>query len=197
MRSIVRGSAVPIALVMSGAMASISVAACSAAAQDAPNREAAALIRKEYLADLDSLHSRFLALANAFPAEKYSWRPGPNVRSVGEVLMHAASEYYTFAVGAYGATPSPLITRTAAGFKEFESKASKSEAARHLREGFAFAKQTIDALDPAALAGSITIWGGKHTIAETSFAVTDDLHEHLGQLIAYARMNGIVPPWSK
>jgi len=68
---------------------------------------------------------------------------------------------------------------------------------KHLKEGFAYAKQSINGLDVAQLTGSRKLFGGDHTIVETSFAMTDDLHEHLGQLIAYARMNGVVPPWSK
>jgi hypothetical protein len=111
--------------------------------------------------------------------------------------MHAAREYYTYATMAYGAPASPVIARTQEGFKAFEANASQPEAIKHLREGFAFARQSLEALDPDALAGTHTIFGRPHTVVEMSFDVTDDLHEHLGQLIAYARMNGIVPPWSK
>ena len=67
-------------------------------AQDAaPNREAAVEVRKQFLADLDTLQSKFVALAQAFPADKYSWRPAPGVRSVGEAFMHVASEFYVYA----------------------------------------------------------------------------------------------------
>ena len=68
---------------------------------------------------------------------------------------------------------------------------------KQLREGFAFAKQSISAIDPASLAGTRKIPGGDHTTIEISGAVADDLHEHLGQLIAYSRMIGVVPPRSK
>ena len=49
----------------------------------------------------------------------------------------------------------------------------------------------------AAITGTQKVFGGDHTIIETSFIMSGDLHEHLGQLIAYARMNGVTPPWSK
>ena len=168
-------------------------------AQDgaAPNREAAIEVRKQFLADLDTLQSKFLALANAFPAEKYSWRPAQGVRSVGEAFMHVASEWYVFAPMAYGAPRSPLIPRGQDSFKKFESASTKSDVLKHLNEGFAYAKQQINAIDVSQLTGPRKLFGGDHTIVETSFAMTDDLHEHLGQLIAYARMNGVVPPWSK
>jgi len=169
----------------------------SAAAQDVPNREAALEVRKRFVEDLDTLQSKFLALANAFPADKYAWRPAPGVRSVGEVFMHVASEYYVYAPLAYGATRSPVIPRGQDAFKTFESKSTKDDVLKHLKEGFAYTKQQIGGLDPAAITGTKKLFGGDHTIIETSFAMTDDLHEHLGQLIGYARMNGVVPPWSK
>ena len=167
-------------------------------AQEAvPNREAAAEIRKQFLADLDTLQRKFVVLAQAFPAEKYSWRPAPGVRSVGEAFMHVASEFYVYAPLAYGAQRSPVIPRGQDSFKKFESMSTKDDALKHLQKGFAYAKEQINALDASQLTGSRKLFGGDHNIVETSFVMTDDLHEHLGQLIAYARMNGVTPPWSK
>ena len=166
-------------------------------AQDVPNRESAVEVRKQFVADLDTLESKFLALAEAFPASKYSWRPAQGVRSVGEAFMHVASEFYVYAPMAYGAARSPVIPRGQDSFKKFESMSTKDDVVKHLKEGFAYAKQAIAGIDEGQLTGSRKLFGGDHTIIETSFAMTDDLHEHLGQLIAYARMNGVTPPWSK
>ena len=163
----------------------------------APNREAAVEVRKQFLADLDTLQSKFVALAQAFPADKYSWRPAPGVRSVGEAFMHVASEFYVYAPLAYGAQRSSLIPRGQDSFRKFESMSTKEDVLKHLQEGFAYAKQQITGVDASQLTGSRKLFGGDHNIIETSFAMTDDLHEHLGQLIAYARMNGVTPPWSK
>jgi hypothetical protein len=58
-------------------------------------------------------------------------------------------------------------------------------------------KQQLTTLDPAALTGTKKLFGADRSIVETSFIMSGDLHEHLGQLIAYARMNGVKPPWSK
>jgi uncharacterized damage-inducible protein DinB len=165
--------------------------------QGAPNAEAAAELRKRFLMDLDTLQSKFLALAGAFPAEKYTWRPGPGVRSVGEVLMHVASEYYVYTPMAFGAARSPLIPRGADSFQKFEASSTKADALKHLNEGFAYMKQQLAAVDNAKLVGNQPIFGGSMTIIESSIIMTGDLHEHLGQLIAYARANGIKPPWSK
>ena len=166
-------------------------------AQEVPNRESAAEVRKQFLADLDTLQSKFLALAEAFPANKYAWRPAQGVRSVGEAFMHVASEFYVYAPMAYGAARSPVIPRGQDSFKKFESMSTKDDVVKHLKEGFAYAKQSISGIDEGQLTGSRKLFGGDHNIIETSFAMTDDLHEHLGQLIAYARMNGVTPPWSK
>ena len=166
-------------------------------AQEVPNRESAVEVRKQFLADLDTLQSKFLALAEAFPANKYSWRPAPNVRSVGEAFMHVASEFYVYAPMAYGAARSPVIPRGQDSFKKFESMSTKEDVLKHLKEGFAYTKQSLNGIDESQLTGSRKLFGGDHNIIETSFAMTDDLHEHLGQLIAYARMNGVTPPWSK
>jgi len=168
-----------------------------ATGQGAPNAEAAAELRKRFLMDLDTLQSKFLALAEAFPAEKYTWRPGPGVRSVGEVLMHVASEYYVYTPMAYGAVGSPIIPRGADSFQKFEASSTKADVMKHLPEGFAYMKQQVTAVDNTKLVGAQPIFGGSMTIIETSIIMTGDLHEHLGQLIAYARANGIKPPWSK
>ncbi|HEX6050615.1 MAG TPA: DinB family protein [Gemmatimonadaceae bacterium] len=168
----------------------------TAHAQAVPNRESAVEMRARFLKDLDSLQSRFLALAEAFPAEKYAWRPAPGVRSVGEVFMHVASEYYLYAPLSYGATPSPVIGRGQEAIRKFESQSTRADAERHLREGFTYMKQAIEALDPAAITGSQRIFGRDRTILETSLVMAGDLHEHLGQLIAYARMNSVKPPWT-
>jgi hypothetical protein len=186
---------------LSLAAVALSLAAVSdpsrAAAQDVPNRDAAVEMRKQFMADLDTLQAKFLALAEAIPAEKYSWRPAPGVRSVGEAFMHAASEYYVFVPLAYGAAPSPVVGRGREAFQKFEAMSSKEEVLKHLREGGEYARQVLGALDPAALGGTRKIFGGDRTIIETSLVMSADLHEHLGQLIAYARMNGVKPPWSK
>jgi hypothetical protein len=168
-----------------------------AAAQDIPNRDAALEIRKRFLMDLDTLQSKFLALAEAIPPEKYSWRPAPGVRSIGEAFMHVASEYYVYAPMSYGAARSPVIPRGPDSFKNFEANSSKADVMKHLKEGFAYMKPAIEGIDPANLTGMRKIFNTDRTIIESSFIMSGDLHEHLGQLIAYARSNGVKPPWSK
>jgi uncharacterized damage-inducible protein DinB len=173
------------------------VGASQLSAQDVPNRAAAAEIRKQFLADLDTLQSKFLALSEAIPADKYSWRPAPGVRSIGEAFMHVASEFYVYTPMAYGAPRSTVVQQGQEGMKKFEQMSSKADVQQHLKAGFAYMKQQLSGIDEAQLGGVRKLFGGDHTIIETSFVMSGDLHEHLGQLIAYARMNGVTPPWSK
>ena len=169
----------------------------AAKAQYSPDRATALEVRKEFLSDLDSLHSKFTRLAEAFPADKYSWRPAPGVRSVGEVFMHVASEYYYWTPVVFGAAPSPVVEGNKAGFEKFEKMSSKPEVLKYLKEGFAYGRQAVAGLDDSKITGLHKIFGHDSHVIQMSFDMTDDLHEHLGQLIAYARMNGVKPPWSK
>ena len=157
----------------------------------------AAAVRKSYLASVEELQGKFLQLAEAFPADKYSWRPGPGVRSVGEVFMHVASEYYAWSPRSFGAAPSPVVTMTREGFQQFEANATKENVLKHLKEGYTYGRQAVEGVDPATLVGTKKFFGTDATTADIALGMSGDLHEHLGQLIAYARMNGIAPPWSK
>ena len=161
------------------------------------NTESATEVRRVFVEDLDTLQARFIALANAFPDDKYAWRPAPGVRSVGEAFLHVASEYYVYTPMAYGLAPSPVIPRAQGAMAEFEKKSTRVDVMKHLTEGFAYMRGQLTGADIAQLTGKRKLFGGDRTIAETTIGMSADLHEHLGQLIAYARMNGIKPPWSK
>ena len=182
-----------------GAIAALALAfpVVSARAQYAPDRATAIEVRREFLTNFDSLQSKFLALAEAIPADKYSWRPAPGVRSVGEVFMHVASEYYFWAPAIFGAKPSPVVEPTKAGFDKFEKMSSKPEVLKHLKEGFAYGRTAVSELEDAKITGIHKSFGRDQQVIQMTLGMTDDLHEHLGQLIAYARMNGVTPPWSK
>jgi hypothetical protein len=67
----------------------------------------------------------------------------------------------------------------------------------HLNKAFAHAKTELEAVDPATLTAKRRVMGQDRSVVEIAFAIGGDMHEHLGQLIAYARTNHIVPPWSK
>ena len=179
------------------ALAALTVATLptTATAQDVMTKESVATLRTAFLADLATMHDKFLGLAQAFPPDKYTWRPMEGVRSVSEVLMLAAMEGYAFIPSSFGGKNADLGSREEAA--KLRTLSDKAQVIDHLNKGFAYAKKELEALDPATLTGKRTVMGQPRSAADVTAFVGGDLHEHLGQLIAYARTNHIVPPWSK
>jgi len=170
------------------------VPAAIAVAQGSPSPETTRL-KTAFLADFADLEHKFTALAEAFPADKYAWQPMAGVRSVHQVLGLIASENYMNLTPAFGGKP-PAGLPTGQGAEEkMEAIADKATLVKHIKGSFALAKQTITAWSGSA-EGPIQMWGEKRDLANLFMTVMADQHEHLGQLIAYARMNHIVPPWS-
>ena len=176
-------------------LASVMLATLStpARAQEVMTTESAAVVKAAYLADLEAMRVKFVGLAEAFPQDKYTWRPMEGVRSVSEVLMLLATEGYGYAPTALGGKPA--MAREDMG--KLRMITDKAQVVDHLTKGFAYAKKEIEAIDPATLTGKRKAGNAERTTPEAVAAVTGDLHEHLGQLVAYARTNHIVPPWSK
>ena len=170
-------------------------AASPARAQDAVSKDTAAAVKASFLADLDTLRGKFVGLAEAFPQDKYSWRPMEGVRSVSEVLMLAAMEGYTFIPSSFGAKNAELGSREEMG--KLRTLSDKAQIIEHLNKGFAHAKKELEALDASTLTGKRKVMGRDLAVTDIALGIGGDLHEHLGQMIAYARMNHIVPPWSK
>ncbi len=157
------------------------------------NVESATSIKASFLADIEVMREKFIGLAEAFPQDTYDWRPMDGVRSVAEVLMLIASEGYGFAPTALGGS---------AAMSREESQAlaettDKAQVIDHLNKGFAYARSEIEEIDPATLVNARALFGRERSTPELTLFVAGDMHEHLGQLIAYARMNQIVPPWSR
>ena len=178
------------------AVASITLAvAGQARAQDVTSKDAAAAIKAGFVEDIGELQKKFVALAEAFPQDKYTWRPMDGVRSVSEVFMLAAFEGYAFIPTSFGAKPADLGSREEMG--KLRMLSDKAQVIEHLNKGFAHAKQALEAVDAATLTGKRKVMGQDLSVTQISLRIGGDLHEHLGQLIAYARMNHIVPPWSK
>ena len=169
----------------------------TARAQDVMTKESVVTLKAAFLGDLAMMQDKFLGLANAFPQDKYAWKPMDGVRSVAEVLMLAAFEGYNFIPTSFGAKGADLGSREDAA--KLRTLTDKAQVIEHLNKGFAHAKKELEALDPATLTAKRKIMISPNPLAVTDIAlgVGGDLHEHLGQMIAYARMNHIVPPWSK
>lgn len=180
-------------LVMTSAALVCAGLASPARAQEAMTKEAVAAVKAAFLADVEALRGKFVGLAQAFPQDKYGWRPMDGTRSVSEVLMLAASEGYGFIPNGFGGKPA--LAREEMG--KLSAITDKAQVVDHLNKAFAHAKAELTAADPAALTGKRRLFGQDRSTLEIAMLIGGDLHEHLGQLIAYARANHIVPPWSK
>ena len=148
--------------------------------------------RSEVLAEVIVQEDKFTRLAEAIPAEKYTWRPSPDVRSFAEVFMHVSAANFNLykLVG----TPPP----TGFDVKGFEkSTTDKAKVIATLKESFAHAKKAIIAMPDANLEKSLDWFGGKNTQRGILLFIVRHASEHLGQSIAYARFAGITPPWTE
>jgi uncharacterized damage-inducible protein DinB len=145
--------------------------------------------RAEFLHDLDDVSKKIVELAEAVPAAKYNWRPATGVRSVSEVYMHVAGGNYFLATFA-GAKPPSYDTRN------LEKITDKARVIDELKKSFEYLRVVATHGTDADLEKPIKMFGYDTTQRGALMAVLNHLHEHLGQSIAYARMNGVVPPWS-
>lgn len=184
-----------IRFVLASLATAIAVAAPLTARAQAPSG-----ILADFLRDLGGTQQKMVALAKAMPADKYDWRPGPGVRSVGEVFLHVAADNYFLPAGLGTAAP------TATGIKSSDYKTADAFATRklgkdaiikELEDSYAFLKSAMSAATDAKLVQPATMFGATMPVRAWWLGTLTDMHEHLGQAIAYARMNGVVPPWSK
>ena len=193
MPSLVRRT--PMILATSLAVALAITPARVTSAQNAIDAKAAASLRDQYLADMDSLHAKVMALANAIPEDKYSWRPAAGVRSVAEVLGHFAGEWYFYLPQSVAGKPPADFGAPRERLQKIEKIAGKQAMLDELNRAWAHGRAQLAAADPSQLTGTYKPWGA--TLAQAAFGMSGDQHEHLGQLIAYARSNGVTPPWTK
>src|ERR1700681_876581 len=148
--------------------------------------------RSEVLAEVMIQEDKFLRLAEAVPADKYIWRPAPDVRSFAEVFLHVSAANYNIykLVG----TPPPAGVDVQ-GLEK--STTDKTKVIGTLKDSFVHARKAITAMPDADLDKSLDWFGGKNTERGVLLFVVRHAAEHLGQLIAYARFIGVVPPWTE
>ena len=134
---------------------------------------------------------QLIALAEATPAEKYSWRPAPGVRSTSEVYMHIAiANFYLLSVTG-PKMPADLNA------KMEKTVASKEEVIAWLKRSLEAVKTARAVVTPKDLERKVKIADRDATVDGMYLRIIVHANEHMGQLVAYARMTGVVPPWSK
>jgi uncharacterized damage-inducible protein DinB len=148
-------------------------------------------MKAQALLDLETMQKKFVDLANALPSDKFTWRPSADSRSFAEVFLHVAAERYGI-LGLMGAETPAGVDRK--GLEK--STTDRIHIVDELNKSWDFAKKTIEAMSNAEFAKLLPKLGPQANAGDVVYILVADNHEHLGQSIAYARENGIVPPWT-
>lgn len=159
-----------------------------------------ASVMADLLFDLSQVEEKLMGLARAMPEESYDWRPGDGVRSVGEVFQHVAADNYL--MPAFGGIPAPAATgikpedyQTAVAYETRD--VGREAIIADLETSFAHLKQAMSDVPESTLGEDVSLFGRTFTVQQVWVLTVTHLHEHLGQAIAYARTNGVTPPWSR
>ncbi|MDA1081912.1 MAG: DinB family protein [Gemmatimonadetes bacterium] len=162
----------------------------SAGASRAPLQ--AQTVNSEFLTNYAQVERKFSQLAEAIPFEKFSWRPMAGVRSVCEVFMHVAVDNYLLGKPFGAVAPKEMEGPTAE-----QCLSDKAKVVAAMKASFDAIKAGVGAMTAADAMQPYTLFGATQSKRAWLLATAEHAGEHLGQQIAYARMNGIVPPWSK
>jgi len=148
-------------------------------------------IWKGYDGEWRHASSQLLALAEVMPEEKFAWRPAPGVRSTSEVFMHITlANFYLLSV-----TGPKMPADMKEGLEK--SVTSKAEVINWLKRSLDAVKTAHLAVTPKELERKVHIYDRDATVDGMYLRIIVHANEHMGQLIAYARMSGVAPPWSK
>jgi uncharacterized damage-inducible protein DinB len=158
-------------------------------------------VMSDLVAQVTEVETKIVAPAKAIPESAYDWRPGDGVRSTSEVFRHVAGENYFAGAKIGGTTPPSDTGITGKAHQEAisyeERKMARAQVITALEQSFAFLKKSM-ADTPVDRLESLTDYSGRKVTTRTAWLfTTTHLHEHRGQLIAYARSNKVVPPWSR
>lgn len=148
-------------------------------------------MKAQALVDLERIEQKFVDLAKALPEEKMVWRPSADSRSFAEVFLHVAGERYGILALMGTQPPSGFNART------FEKSTNdKSRIIAELTRSWEFTQKAINDMSNADFAKLLPKLGPQANEGDVVYILVSDAHEHLGQAVAYARENGIVPPWT-
>jgi uncharacterized damage-inducible protein DinB len=148
-------------------------------------------MKGQSLQDLGVVQKKFVDLANALPADKLTWRPTADSRSFAEVFLHVSGERYQ--ILHLGGTELP------AGFdgKTYEkSTTDRAKLVEELNKSWEYTQKAINGMTNADFAKLLPALGPQANAGDVIYILVADAHEHLGQVVAYARENGVVPPWT-
>ena len=147
-------------------------------------------IRSEYVSNIQDVEDKLISLARATPDKKFLWRPSKGVRSISEVYMHVVGSNYVLPSYAGVKPPENLSPELE------KSVTDKQRVIEYLESSFKHLRRAIESTSDEDLDKVVKTYLGDMTERALYLQAVTHGHEHLGQSIAYARMNHIVPPWT-
>lgn len=169
-------------------------------AQETPSKAPAAApsLKGELLRDFDQTTDKILQLAEAIPADKYGWKPSDEVRTVAEVVAHVTTTHYFLGQGLGGELPKEVADKGLRAFaQEIQKTTAKDQVVASFKASVEFAHKAIEGASREQLDKEGEVFGQPSLQWRWILLMVGHGHEHLGQLIAYARSVGVVPPWSR
>ncbi len=148
--------------------------------------------RDEFLGQFNSSSTKFIQLAEAMPESTYTWRPADGVMSVARVYAHVAHYNYLYPQTGLGIAPPAGID-----LERMEATTGRAEILELLKKSREHVRTSVGRLSEADLARPTRLYGRDVQQWAVLFQLLAHMNEHLGQSIAYARSNGVVPPWSQ
>ena len=153
--------------------------------------------RADLIGQVEYAQKQILDLENAIPDGKMTWRPNKEVRSISEVYSHIAFGNYMLLKFAGVTVPEGIAAGSPEDGTKWEKASTDKKVIREqLMKSFDFVKSSIGNMSDASLETMVDFFGQKMTTRSLLLVLLSHMHEHLGQSIAYARMEGVVPPWT-
>lgn len=148
--------------------------------------------RDEFAGQYDRSSQKVAMLSQEIPAELYAWSPGEGVMSIGRVYAHIARYNYLYLEESLGIDAPPGVD-----WQNFESITDKATIVELLEESIEHVRTSVGGMTESDLTGLTTLYGRQVAGWAVLFQLLAHMNEHVGQSVAYARMNGVVPPWSR
>ena len=150
----------------------------------------------DLLGRVDDVQKKIMSLEEAFPQDKFKWRPAAGVRSVSEAFLHIAYGNYGLTKAATGKEPPAAVGWGPDHAKWDGQTTDKAAIKKILDDSFEYLRATIKDESDADLDKKVNLHGSELTQRSVLMLLLGHLNEHMGQEVAYARANGVVPPWS-
>ena len=168
-----------------------STAFAQTSAATAPAAPGVSGLKGDVLWQLTDVEKKLVSLAEATPQEKFAWRPADGIRSISEVYMHVTGGNYFLSTFLGTKMPEGLS-------REMEKTViAKAKVVDAMKKSFAHARKAVESTPDSDLEKKVKFFGQEPSERMMMIVLVSHGHEHLGQAIAYARMNGVAPPWSE